>query len=358
MKKSDITYKYLQGFVKDKDKSVNLFIDRTLAMLQSMFHYDGLPETIPPVELERILMQNGVAFVTEVDGKLYALYGNTGGEYDEYLQPTKFVVANTALNLFKEYDIKSDGVLMRNDTNGASLYPLIGKYAVLYTDGVISLNTATVLSRITMLISASDDKTRQSADVFLQKIADGEFSVIGENSFYKGVQMQTGATSNANYITQLIELVQYIKANLCQELGLNSNYNMKRERLTSGETQMNVDILLPYVDNMLSERQQAVQAINEKYGTNIQVHLKSSWLLEQENAQKILSDTDTDISDIHEAEIQEQRELQEQAEQESNDRSDNEPLATVEPIEQETEQPEQETEQPEQPEKEKEKDYE
>lgn len=343
MKKSDITYKYLQGFVKDKDKSVNLFIDRTFAMLQSMFHYDGLPETIPQVELERILMQNGVAFVTEVNGKLYALYGNTGGEYDEYMQPTKFVVANTALNLYKEYDMKTEGVLVRNDTNSASLYPLIGKYAVMYTDGVISLNTATVLSRITMLISASDDKTRQSADVFLQKIADGEFSVIAENSFYKGVQMQTGATSNANYITQLIELVQYIKANLCQELGLNSNYNMKRERLTSGETQMNVDILLPYVDNMLSERQQAVQAINEKYGTDIQVHLKSSWLLEQENAQKILSDTDTDITDIHEDEIHEQQELQEQEEQ-----------GTEQP-EQETEQPEQEKEQPEQ-EKEKEKD--
>ena len=347
MKKSDITYKYLQGFVKNKDKSVNLFIDRTFAMLQSMFHYDGLPETMPQVELERILMQNGVAFVTEVNGKLYALYGNTGGEYDEYLQPTKFVVANTALNLFKEYDIKAEGVLMRNDTNSSSLYPLIGKYAVMYTDGVISLNTATVLSRITMLISASDDKTRQSADVFLQKIADGEFSVIAENSFYKGVQMQTGATSNANYITQLIELVQYIKANLCQELGLNSNYNMKRERLTSGETQMNVDILLPYVDNMLSERQKAVQAINEKYGTDIQVHLKSSWLIEQENAEKILADTDTDVSVLHTDVINEQKELQEQAEQEENDRSELEPLEPVEPVEQETEQPEQETEQPE-----------
>ena len=39
-----------------------------------------------------------------------------------------------------------------------------------------------------MLISASDDKTKQSADLFLQKILDGEFSIIGENAFFKGVK--------------------------------------------------------------------------------------------------------------------------------------------------------------------------
>ena len=40
---------------------------------------------------------------------------------------------------------------------------------------------------------------------------------------------------------------------------------------------MNIDVLLPFVDNMLYERQQAVEAINEMFGTEITVDLHSSW---------------------------------------------------------------------------------
>ena len=78
-----------------------------------------------------------------------------------------------------------------------------------------------------MLISASDDKTKQSADEFLKKILNGDFSVIGENSFFKGVSMQTANVSNSQYITQLVELVQYYRASMLNELGLNANYNIE-----------------------------------------------------------------------------------------------------------------------------------
>ena len=186
MKKKDNIYALYQKQIKDKDTAVTEFMANTLAKTQSMFEYDGLPESIPQKELERLLQTTGNAFVTKVDGVLYALQGSKGGTPDVYGRATLYTVANPALQLNKTYDIEKDGVLIENDTNGESLLPLIGRYAVLYTDGLISLNTASVLTRITMLISASDDKTKQSADEFLSKIQDGEFSIIGENAFFKG----------------------------------------------------------------------------------------------------------------------------------------------------------------------------
>lgn len=293
MKKDNI-YKSFQCYIKDKDTAVLSFVENTLAKTQSMFKYEGLPESIPQDEIEKLLQTTGNCFVTKVDGVLYALSGGLGGEPDVYNRPTLYTVANPALKLNKTYKVETDGVLIKNDTNGNSLLPIIGKYAVLHTDGLISLNTASVLTRITMLISASDDKTRQSADLFLQKILDGEFSIIGENAFFKGVNMQTAPTTNSVYITQLIEMIQYYKASLYNELGLNANYNMKRERLNLGEVSMNVDALLPYVDNMLNERQKAVTKINEKYDTDISVSLNSSWNLEHENFETLVENTDTD----------------------------------------------------------------
>lgn len=293
MRKKDNIYKLYQQQIRDKDTAVTEFMANTLAKTQSMFEYEGLPDSIPQKELERLLQTTGNAFVTSVDGVLYALSGGKGGEPDVYGRATLYTVANPALKLNKTYDIQKDGVLIENDSNGESLLPLIGRYAVLHTDGLISLNTASILTRITMLISASDDKTKQSADEFLRKIQDGEFSIIGENAFFKGVNMQTAPTTNSVYITQLIELIQYYKASMYNELGLNANYNMKRERLNLGEVSMNVDVLLPYVDNMLKERQNAVEKINEMFDTEISVKLASSWGLERDNYNALAADLET-----------------------------------------------------------------
>lgn len=347
MKKKDITYTVFQSQIKDKDTSVNAYIDRGLAMCQSMFLWDGLPESIPQKELERLLQTNGNCFVTQVDGTLYALQGAKGGEPDVYERPTIYTVSNVALQLNKNYDIAKDGVLVENDSNGKSLLPLLGKYAVLMTDAQISLNTASILSRITMLISASDDKTKASAELFLQKILNGDFSIIGESAFLKGVQMQTAPTSNTNYINQLIELVQYYRASLCNDLGLNANYNMKRERLNLGETSMNIDLLLPYVDDMLRERQTSAKAINEMFGTEITVELNSSWALNRESYVSELENAkDTHEHPTEQEQEETETEPQEQPEQE-------EPQEQEETETEPTEQEEQETEQ-EEPEKEKE----
>lgn len=289
MKRKENIYQRFQSYVKNKDTAVMAFIENTLAKTQAMFVYEGLPDTVPAEELERLLQTEGNAFFAEVNGDLYALQGAAGGEPDPYNRPTIYTVANPALKLNKSYKIGVDGIFIKNDTNGNSLLPIIGKFAVLYTDGIISLNTASILTRITMLISASDDKTKQSADEFLKKILDGDFSVIGENAFFKGVNMQTAATSNTQYITQLVELVQYYKANMLNELGLNANYNMKRERLNTGEVAMNVDVLLPYVDNMLHERQKALKQVNEMFGTEITVRFGSSWYLEHENYESLVT---------------------------------------------------------------------
>lgn len=293
MKRKDNIYKLYQQEIRDKDTAVTEFIANTLAKTQSMFEYEGLPDSIPQKELERLLQTTGNAFVTSVDGVLYALSGGKGGEPDVYGRATLYTVANPAIKLNKTYDIQKDGVLIENDSNGESLLPLIGRYAVLHTDGLISLNTASILTRITMLISASDDKTKQSAEEFLCKIENGEFSIIGENAFFKGVNMQTAPTTNSVYITQLIELIQYYKASMYNELGLNANYNMKRERLNLGEVSMNVDVLLPYVDNMLKERQNAVEKINEMFDTEISVKLASSWGLERDNYNALAADLET-----------------------------------------------------------------
>lgn len=282
MAKKDNLYLKYQEQIKNKDKSVNSYISKMLAITQAMFVYKGLPDTLPQSNLENLLQTNGNVFVTDVEGKLYAFTGGLGGTPNAYNEATEYIVSNPYLQLNKSYKIDVEGVLIKNDSGANSLLPIFGKYGVLCSDTLLSLNTCSVLSRITMLISASDDKTKQSADDFINKILQGDFSVIGENAFFKGVNLQSISTQSANQITQLIELLQYFKASAFNEIGLNANYNLKRERLNTSEVQMNVDALNPYVDNMLQERKKAVEKINAMFGTEISVELASSWAIRKE----------------------------------------------------------------------------
>lgn len=344
MKKENL-YNLYQTQVKDKDTALDTFFQRVLCMTSKMFEYTGLPDSIPQVELEKILQTSGNVGIAKVNGELYALQGNRGGECDAYYRGKDFIVANPWLKLDKTYNIGKDIVVINNTPFADSILPVIGKYGVLYTDAVITLNMTSVLTRITMLISASDDKTKQSAESFLKKILDGDFSVIGENAFFKGVNMQTPPTQSNQQITQLIELLQYCKASLFNDLGLNANYNMKRERLNTQEVSMNIDALMPYVDSMLTERVEGVKRVNEMFGTEITVTLGSSWKIEHENYLSLLKATE---------EGHEHTETEDSDPVTENENEETEETEETETETEETEETETETEETEETEEEKE----
>ena len=261
---------------KEKDRNtrnqVMYMLDRSLLM----FEYHGLPDSIPAIELERLLQSNGFAGITEVQGELYAFYGGLGGEQDVYGRPTTMVISNPALNYNETLTIDEDVILMRNDSMMLGLIPTFAKYCSLLNENEITMALASISQRVNNLISVADDNTASSADKYLKQLEDGKLGYIFESKLFDSLQTNP-MNSAGGSISDLIELQQYLKASMYNEIGLNANYNMKRERLNSAEVEMNSDNLYPLVDNMLEHRRIALEQINEKYGTEISVEFNSSW---------------------------------------------------------------------------------
>lgn len=277
-RRREVSYDDAVSYVKGKDTAVNTFIWGMLSKTAQMFEYDGLPDSIPKRELELMLQQDGQVFVTEVEGVLYAFSGGVGGTLDAYYRPTVFTVANPYLQLSREYRIGIDGVRVLNDSAAMGLLPTLKKYAALTCDATLSLDTAAVLSRITMLLDAPDDKSKASAEAFVKKILDGDFSVIGDSAFFDGVKMQTPASNTGSVIQQLIELVQFLQASCLHELGIGAPENMKRERLNLAEVEQSNAGLIPFVYDMLQCRQLYFSQVNQMFGTNISVKFSSVWM--------------------------------------------------------------------------------
>ena len=293
MKRKDIEYKHARNLIYSKDIALNDFIDNMLIKCNQMFVYKNLPDSIPKRVLERFLQENGYCIFTKENDKFIVLVGGLGGELNEYNEYTKCIVSNPYLKLNKEYTINDDCVLIRNDSKMKGLIPLLEKYGVLCGDCEVSINMLTNNLRTQFFISSSDDKTRQNAELFIKKLVDGELSVIGENQFLEGVKVHN-VSSQANYIQQFIELNQYLKASAFNEIGLDANFNMKRERLTVNEVELNTSILIPLADNMLEERKNAIELINKKYGLNIEVDLSSVWKMQKEEVDKATETQDTE----------------------------------------------------------------
>lgn len=291
-------------YVINKDVSIKNYIKYMLARTQSMFTYSGLPDTLPASKLEMMLQTKGYAFITEIDGNLYALYGGLGGEPDVYEDYTEITVSNVALKLSKTFNLENDGVLINNDALRIGLLPILNKYGALLAENTITIRTVDIILRMVCMISASDDRTHAGAEKFIKDIINGKVSAIGESAFFDGVKVHSVANTQ-NYIAQFIELEQYYKASCFNEIGLNANYNMKSKHIGNNEAAMNDDFLLPLVDNMIKERQTAIDKINEKYGTEITIDYASSWKVTHEENQKqialsdaIIEQTDNDVADI------------------------------------------------------------
>lgn len=279
----------LVDYVTKKQKSSKYYFRYLLDRTIMMFAYKNLPDTIDQKVLERYLQVNGTACITRANnGNLYVFGGTWGGEQDVYYRPTKYVIANPHVSqLTKETftkectiygDEEHDGVLLRNDTEWASLTPLIARYAVLMCENTLTVRTADIMLRIIALLSAGTDKARKSAEAYIKKLENGELSVIGDSAFMETLKLQSPPSNNGSYLTQFIELQQYLKGSFFNELGLRANYNMKREAIGQGESTLDADSILPLCDNMLLCRKEDIAKVNELFGTDISVDFSSAWL--------------------------------------------------------------------------------
>ena len=262
----------------DKTKLVNDLVRYMLIRTQAMFEYTGLPETIPQKFLEAYVQSSGFVGIVKVKGELYAMWGGLGGVPDVYYQPTVLTVANPALDYSASLEIHKECEIIRNDFLYEGLMPLCSRYATLLAENFISIRMASINKRIQTFLRADNDRDKAAADKFVDDLVNGKLSAVMTTPFFDGITAQPyGQNSGSSQITELTELHQYLESKLFNELGLQANYNMKRESLSAAELGLNNDIMLPMIDQMLLCRQQDLEKVNSMYGTNISVKLSSAW---------------------------------------------------------------------------------
>ena len=272
--------------LKNKDLLVDSYIKKFFIRTSQMFEYKKLPETLPQREIELIIQFCRVAVFTKKNDNLFVFYGGLGGEPNEYYQPTQAIVSNPYLkfsDVLKLSDyIKEDAnaVIIWNDSAHMGMYPIFSLYAELLAECDLSTKYALVNKRFMNVLTADDDNTKKSIESMFENVEDGTgYGIIVTKQFMDESsidKVDMGFHQNMD-LKEINETKQYILGSFYNDIGLNANYNMKRESINESEADLNEDALLPMIDDMLRCRKIGVEQINKLFGTKIEVELSSSW---------------------------------------------------------------------------------
>ena len=286
---------YKGSILQNKQMLIDSYFKYMEIKTLEMFEWKNLPETIPQRELELILQICRFAIFTKAPTdngeKLFVFYGGLGGMPNEYYQPTQAIVSNpylrftSVLNL-DDY-IKDDGnaVVGWNDAMHIGLFSLHNRYACLLAETDLTLKYQLVNIRFNNVLTADDDSTKESLEKMYKDVEDGTgFGIVVTKKFMSETnvdKIELRSQSHQMQLKDTIETKQYLMGSWYNELGLNANYNMKREAINESEADMNEDTLLPLIDNMLKQRKLIAKQLNEKFKDildgEIDVEISSSW---------------------------------------------------------------------------------
>ena len=268
--------------VRDKARNTKNKIRYMLNRTSQMFEYEGLPETIKQRDLE--LLNQTATFSTWLranDGKVYAVLGSRGGQLDQNFMPTKAIVANPVIGDY-ELDIDKNCVIMPNDSTYIGLMPMLSRYCSQLSENELSMHMININSRIMKVFSAGDNTTIESSKKWLKDLEDGTLGVVINPKW--GPQSETGlrvedfgSAGATSALLDHIEYEQYLFGSMLNEIGIRAPFNMKREALGDSEVSQMDMTLVPFVDDMLYNRQCAIDKINEMFNLDVKVKLASAW---------------------------------------------------------------------------------
>lgn len=247
----------------------------------SIFEWNGLPESIDENFLTNELIEHGIIGIIDTPNGLTAVRGYVGGEINQYYRPTHFLYANPVIGSGEPLiGTECAAIFLTSEdmipfTPAGGLSSLIDSTALLLADNMISLNVSQKNSRIMLLAAADDENTANSAERTIMDMYNGRPYKVVNKTLTDSFEVNPLANVKiAENMRQLIENQQYILSHFYQELGINSNFNLKRERLISSEVDLNAECLDTLVDDMEKTVNDGLKICNKLFDTNITFHVK------------------------------------------------------------------------------------
>lgn len=272
----------------------------------------GLPDDADYDFIMSQLLLVGRISVFEDKGKVYLLNGHIGGAPDEYYYPTRVLIANPILGSFDLERDKKAVMVYLTPTDRlldvpkvpslvyGGLFSLISMVANILSECMTTVNTTLMNTRVHAIYTADTESAARSAEPVLKSIYEGKpFSVVTSELLERLNVNPLSEHGLSNCLIETLEVCQYVLSLFWNGIGIDANYNMKRERLITAEVDKNVQSLIVPIQTILETLNSGFNKANEIFGTSLEAILNPKFAIEQEKeSNNGTSSTDTNSNDI------------------------------------------------------------
>ena len=287
------------------------YVQTLLNRAQRMFSFGKFPVSIDGDFVARELIVHGRVGITdsgtaEKFDNPHAWRGYCGGAVTESYTGSRFMGASPVIGSC-DFEIGKTGIVIYNSTEDkfapfaqynitkknnriivheppdalpvTALYQYIERTAQMLTDIDISTRTLLQTCRALIIITAKDDATRTAAEIVLKKLYAGDISCIMLSNILDSISISYAPTAAnaANLLREYKEQAQYHLAQFFHAIGINSNYNLKRERLTTTEIDADEQALLVNIADMKYCREKGIREFNTMFNESATVTLGDEW---------------------------------------------------------------------------------
>lgn len=273
----------------------------------------GLPDDADYDFIMSQLLLVGRISVFEDKGKVYLLNGHIGGAPDEYYYPTRVLIANPILGSFDLERDKKAVMVYLTPTDRlldvpkvpslvyGGLFSLISMVANILSECMTTVNTTLMNTRVHAIYTADTESAARSAEPVLKSIYEGKpFSVVTSELLERLNVNPLSEHGLSNCLIETLEVCQYVLSLFWNGIGIDANYNMKRERLITAEVDKNVQSLIVPIQTILETLNSGFNKANKIFGTSLEAILNPKFAIEQEKeSNNGTSSTNSNSNDIN-----------------------------------------------------------
>lgn len=302
------------------------YVEMLLNRLLPMIELDNIPVHIDGDFVKRELMVHGRIGVTDktTDGRTLdapcVWRGYVGGEVNECFIGSRFIGSSPVLGSC-DFKINEGGAVVYNSTaekfspfasseicigtkSKRSIEPILIKapetlpYSVIYgfilrtaeqlQNIDISLRSLLRTVRAMIFITAKNEQIKAAAEILLKRLYNGETDIVFTSDILDSLQIQFAPTAAnaASIMNELKEQYQFANAQFFHAIGVNSNYNLKRERLNSAEIDLNEQALIVNIKDIFDSWKKGFESVAKLYPDfNIIPRLSGVWAANEETAE-------------------------------------------------------------------------